>query len=165
MTNTIRNRAKKFTNYRTREQRGEVDKIKCSKNRSQSKIRALGGARIFEVVKRLRGFTKDRYRGLSKNACRAFTALALANTYLSRRHCVRNEQVTDQNLIKRPKGVKQTTLNLLFFKIDQIWSILKISCLFSVASGSYYFRQNYHPEYLAKDGVIYYSRPLPPVWI
>jgi IS5 family transposase len=26
-----------------------------------------------------------RYRGLEKNACRAFTALALANVYLSRR--------------------------------------------------------------------------------
>ena len=30
------------------------------------------------------GFTKVRYRGLQKNATRAFTALALANIYLAR---------------------------------------------------------------------------------
>ena len=38
------------------------------------------------VVKRLWGFTKVRYRGLQKNATRAFTALALANIYLCRSH-------------------------------------------------------------------------------
>jgi IS5 family transposase len=38
------------------------------------------------VVKRLRGFTKVRYRGLQKNATRAFTALAFANIYLCRGH-------------------------------------------------------------------------------
>jgi IS5 family transposase len=36
------------------------------------------------VVKRLWGFTKVRYRGLQKNATRAFTALALANIYMCR---------------------------------------------------------------------------------
>lgn len=36
------------------------------------------------VIKRLRGFGKVRYRGLPKNATRAFTALAPANIYLSR---------------------------------------------------------------------------------
>lgn len=39
---------------------------------------------VFGVVKRLWGFAKVRYRGLAKNATRAFTALALANIYLSR---------------------------------------------------------------------------------
>jgi IS5 family transposase len=39
---------------------------------------------VFCVVKRLWGFAKVRYRGLEKNATRAFTALALANIYLSR---------------------------------------------------------------------------------
>lgn len=40
----------------------------------------------FGVVKRLWGFGKVRYRGLQKNATRAFTALALAlaNIYLGR---------------------------------------------------------------------------------
>ncbi|EER58639.1 hypothetical protein AcdelDRAFT_3791 [Acidovorax delafieldii 2AN] len=33
---------------------------------------------------RLWGFGKVRYRGLHKNATRAFTALALANIYLAR---------------------------------------------------------------------------------
>ncbi len=41
---------------------------------------------VFAVVKRLWGFTKVRYRGLQKNATRAFTALALANIYLCRSH-------------------------------------------------------------------------------
>ena len=39
---------------------------------------------MFAVVKRLWGFTKVRYRGLAKNANRAFVALALANVYLAR---------------------------------------------------------------------------------
>jgi len=36
---------------------------------------------VFAVIKRLWGFIKVRYRGLAKNAGRAFTALALANIY------------------------------------------------------------------------------------
>ena len=39
---------------------------------------------VFAVVKRLWGFDKVRYRGLAKNATRAFVALALANIYMSR---------------------------------------------------------------------------------
>ncbi|OTP65280.1 Mobile element protein [Caballeronia sordidicola] len=39
---------------------------------------------MFAVVKRLWGFSKVRYRELTKNANRAFAALALANIYLSR---------------------------------------------------------------------------------
>lgn len=38
----------------------------------------------FGVVKRLWGFGKVRYRGLQKNATRAFTSLAPANIYLGR---------------------------------------------------------------------------------
>lgn len=36
------------------------------------------------MIKRLWGFDKVRYRGLQKNATRAFTALVLANIYLGR---------------------------------------------------------------------------------
>lgn len=36
------------------------------------------------MIKRLWGFGKVHYRELQKNATRAFTALALANIYLSR---------------------------------------------------------------------------------
>ncbi|MGF6979850.1 IS5 family transposase [Paraburkholderia sp. JPY465] len=63
---------------------GQVDEVARSKNRNKSKIRARV-EHVFVVVKRLRGFTKVRYRGLAKNANRAFVALALANVYLSRR--------------------------------------------------------------------------------
>ena len=52
--------AKDFTNQRTK-RTGAVDEVKRAKNRS-----------------------KSRYRGLQKNATRAFTALALANIYLGR---------------------------------------------------------------------------------
>ena len=54
-----------------------------AKNRNKSKIRSRV-EHVFGVVKRLWGFSKVRYRGLQKNATRAFTALALANIYLGR---------------------------------------------------------------------------------
>jgi IS5 family transposase len=76
-------KAKDFTNDRVRNRSGEVDELKRSKNRNKSKIRARV-EHMFAVVKRLWGFSKVRYRGLTKNANRAFAALALANIYLSR---------------------------------------------------------------------------------
>ncbi len=60
-----------------------IDETQRSKNRNKSRIRARV-KRVFGVVKRLWGFGKVRYRGLQKNATRAFTALALANIYLAR---------------------------------------------------------------------------------
>ena len=77
--------AKDFTNERVRQAGQEPNKVKRRKNRNKSKIRARV-EHVFGVVKRLWGFSKVRYRGLAKNATRAFTALALANIYLSRRH-------------------------------------------------------------------------------
>lgn len=74
--------AKDFTNQRTR-CAGEVDEVQRAKNRNKSRVRARV-EHVFAVVKRLWGFTKVRYRGLQKNATRAFTALALANIYLCR---------------------------------------------------------------------------------
>ena len=65
-------KAKDFTNERIR-RAGEVDEAKRAKNRTKSKIRARV-EHVFAVVKRLWGFTKVRYRGLAKNASRAFTA-------------------------------------------------------------------------------------------
>ena len=56
-----------------------------AKNRNKSRVRAQL-EHVFAVVKRLWGFTKVRYRGLQKNATRAFTALARANIYLCRSH-------------------------------------------------------------------------------
>src|SRR5450830_1264242 len=75
--------ARDFTNDRVRNNRGEVDEVKQAKNRNKSRIRARV-EHVFCVVKRLWGFNKVRYRGLAKNATRAFTALALANIYLGR---------------------------------------------------------------------------------
>ncbi len=75
-------RAKDFTNQRIR-RNGVVDEALKAKNRNKSRIRARV-EHVFGVVKRLWGFSKVRYRGLAKNATRAFTALALANIYLSR---------------------------------------------------------------------------------
>mgnify|MGYP001548973585 CR=1 FL=1 len=74
--------AKDFTNQRTR-YAGIVDEAVRAKNRNKSRIRSRV-EHVFGVVKRLWGFGKTRYRGLAKNATRAFTALALANIYLSR---------------------------------------------------------------------------------
>ena len=41
-------------------------------------------ALIWGKAPQAKDFTKVRYRGLQKNATRAFTALALANIYLAR---------------------------------------------------------------------------------
>lgn len=53
-------------------------------NRSRSRVRARG-EHAFQVVKRLWGFSKVRYRGLAKNTARAYTTFALANLYLLRK--------------------------------------------------------------------------------
>jgi transposase, IS5 family len=53
-------------------------------NRAKSKTRARV-EHVFGVVKRLWGFGKVRYRGLAKNATRAFVALAMANVFLARK--------------------------------------------------------------------------------
>jgi IS5 family transposase len=66
--------AKDFTNQRTRKAGGIVDEVEKRKNRNKSKIRARV-EHVFGVIKRLWGFNKVRYRGLQKNATRAFTAL------------------------------------------------------------------------------------------
>ena len=77
-------KAKDFTNERVRNRSGEVDEVKRGKNRNKSRVRARV-EHVFGVVKRLWGFNKVRYRGLAKNATRAFTALALANIFMSRK--------------------------------------------------------------------------------
>ena len=76
-------RAKDFTNERVRNRSGEVDEAKRARNRNKSKVRARV-EHVFGVVKRLWGFSKVRYRGLTKNATRSFVVLSLANIYLAR---------------------------------------------------------------------------------
>ena len=76
-------KAKDFTNQRVK-RKGEIDEVVRRKNRTKSSIRARV-EHVFGVLKRLWGFGKVRYRGLRKNATRAFTALALANIFLARK--------------------------------------------------------------------------------
>ena len=52
-------------------------------NRVKSRVRSRV-EHVFAVVKKLWGFNKVRYRGLAKNATRAFVALGLANIYMAR---------------------------------------------------------------------------------
>jgi len=53
--------------------------MNSSKSRVRSKVE-----HVFAVAKRLWGVGKVRYRGLAKNATRAFVATGLANIYLAR---------------------------------------------------------------------------------
>jgi IS5 family transposase len=75
--------AQDCTNERVRKINGVPDEKQRSSNRKKSKIRARV-EHVFAIIKRQWGFAKVRYRGLQKNATRAFTALALANIYMSR---------------------------------------------------------------------------------
>jgi IS5 family transposase len=60
-----------------------MDEALTAKKQNKSRIRARV-EHVFGVAKRLWEVGKVRYRGLQKDAARAFTALALANIYLSR---------------------------------------------------------------------------------
>jgi IS5 family transposase len=75
--------ARDATNRRVREG-GPGEEIARLVNRSKSRVRSRV-EHVFAVVKRLWGFSKVRYRGLAKNATRAFVCLGLANIYLARR--------------------------------------------------------------------------------
>jgi len=75
--------AEDCTNERVRKVNGVPDEAQRRSNRKKSQVRARV-EHVFAVIKRQWGFTKVRYRGLQKNATRAFTALALANIYMSR---------------------------------------------------------------------------------
>jgi IS5 family transposase len=79
-------RAKDFTQARAYRNR-PLSEREHSANRTKSKIRAKV-EHPFLVIKRLWGFTKVRYRGIAKNATRAYMACALANLFLVRRHPV-----------------------------------------------------------------------------
>ena len=62
---------------------GVVAELERIVNRIKSKVRSRV-EHVFAVVKRQFGFAKARYRGLAKNATRAFVVLGLANIYLAR---------------------------------------------------------------------------------
>ena len=76
-------KARDFTNRRVRWPDG-IDERERARNRTKSRTRARV-EHVFHVLKRLWGFTKVRYRGVAKNANRAFTALALVNLVMATR--------------------------------------------------------------------------------
>ncbi len=57
-------------------------------NRARSRVRAKAEHAI-GVIKRIFGFTKVRYRGITKNANRLFVACALANLFMVRQRLLR----------------------------------------------------------------------------
>jgi transposase, IS5 family len=76
-------RAQDWTNKRVR--KGSVtEELERMVNRAKSQTRARV-EHVFGVVKRLWRFDKVRYRGLAKNATRAFVTLAMANVFLARK--------------------------------------------------------------------------------
>jgi IS5 family transposase len=79
--------AKDFTNQRARRNHPLSDAQKAT-NRTKSRVRAKV-EHPFCVVKRLCGFSKVRYRGLSKNENRLFVAFALSNLFVSRNKLLR----------------------------------------------------------------------------
>jgi transposase, IS5 family len=71
------------TNQRVRKG-SPTEEIERLVNRAKSRVRSKV-EHVFGVVKKLWGFSKVRYRGLAKNATRAFVTLAMANVYLARK--------------------------------------------------------------------------------
>ena len=69
-------------------QRGVVNESERAKNRNKSKVRAKVEHPI-GVIKRVFGFVKVRYRGLSKNTHCLVVTCALANLFMARRHLLR----------------------------------------------------------------------------
>ena len=69
--------ARDFTNKRARRNRPLTDAEKQT-NRRKSSVRAKV-EHPFLTLKRIWGFAKTRYRGLAKNANRAFAMLAMVN--------------------------------------------------------------------------------------
>jgi IS5 family transposase len=80
-------KAKDFTNRRYRH-RGVVDEVERAKNRTKSKVRARVEHSI-GVIKRVFGFAKVRYRGLTKNTHRLLVTCALANLFMPRQYLLR----------------------------------------------------------------------------
>jgi transposase, IS5 family len=68
--------------------RGVVDESERTRNRTKSKVRAKVEHPI-GVIKRVFGFVKVRYRGLSKNTHCLVVTCALANLFMARRHLLR----------------------------------------------------------------------------
>jgi len=80
-------KAKDFTNKKGHHSRSLTDEDHAA-NRTKSRVRAKV-EHPFQVLKRVFGFDKVRYRGLDKNANRLFVACGLVNLYMARRLLLR----------------------------------------------------------------------------
>ena len=76
-------KAEDYTNKTVRKD-SPTEELERMVNRAKSRVRSRV-EHVFGVVKKLWGFSKARYRGLGKNATRAFVTLAMANIYLARK--------------------------------------------------------------------------------
>jgi IS5 family transposase len=65
-----------------------LSEMQKESNRVKSTVRAKG-EHPFQVIKRVFGFTKVRYRGLMKNPHRLQVTCALANLFMVRRRLLR----------------------------------------------------------------------------
>ena len=83
MIRAVAPQAQDFTNRRVRRQ-GIVDVVEWAKNRTKSRVRAKV-EHVIGVIKCIFGFTKVRYRGLTKNTHRLLVTCALATLYVVRR--------------------------------------------------------------------------------
>jgi IS5 family transposase len=62
----------------------DIDQLRDRVERLKAQVRAKG-EHAFPVAKRQFGFTKVRYRGLTKNTAQLRTLFALANLWMARR--------------------------------------------------------------------------------
>jgi IS5 family transposase len=62
----------------------DIDQLRDRVERLKAQVRAKG-EHAFRVVKQQFGYTKVRYRGLSKNTAQLRTLFALANLWTARR--------------------------------------------------------------------------------
>jgi IS5 family transposase len=84
-------RAQEMTNRRAKNGKGEADEIEKRKNRNKSRVRAKVEW-PFRILKRVFGFTKVGYRGLTKNHEWLCAAFALVNLYQHRKRLARINQ-------------------------------------------------------------------------
>ena len=79
--------------WRIARRRGEVQKIRCARERAKAMREETKKAQIrarvehpFRIVKCVFGYVKVRFKGLAKNTSQVITLFALANLYLARKH-------------------------------------------------------------------------------
>ena len=83
-------KARDFTNRKAARNKALTERERET-NRRKSSVRAKV-EHAFLIIKRVFGFAKTSYRGLTKNSNRLFVVAALANLFMARRHLMRPSQ-------------------------------------------------------------------------